>query len=148
MEIYNSTIQPPPLLMDKLHGLDKLHKEKEDAWLSFWACFFMRVVVPFSIAGCFLIICLLVNLVRACWHATKLGWPGKLSKEEYDYLIKVFINHPDLKKRTKQPLLWVTKAFVPFEPLSELKGSKMDQLPNLHNAHKTVGTLEELLIMP
>ena len=148
MEIYNSTTQPPPSFMDKLHGLHKLQKEKEDAWLSFWACFFMRVVVPLSLVCCYFFICLLVNLVRVCWHATKLGWPGKLSEEEFDYLIKLFINHPDLKKRTKQPLLWVTKASETFAPLSELKGSKMDQLPNLHNAHKTVGTLEELLIMP
>ena len=141
--ICNSTTQPQSF-MDKLHG------EKADPWYCTptWAYLFVRVLVPLSLVCCYFFICLLVNLVRVCWHATKLGWPGKLSEEEFDYLIKLFINHPDLKKRTKQPLLWVTKASVPFAPLSELKGSKMDQLPNLHNAHKTVGTLEELLIMP
>ena len=146
MEICNSTTQPNPSFMDKLHG------EKADPWYdtSFWACFFVRVVVPFSIAGCYYFICFLVNLVRVCWLGTRLGWP-KLSKEEWVWRLVCLTdlpkNHPDLK-RTKQPLLWVTTASVPFAPLSELKGSKMDQLPNLLNTQKTVGTLEELLIMP
>ena len=150
MEIYNSTTQPPPSVMDKLHGLDKLRAEKAEAWLSFWACLLMRVGVPFLLVCCYFFICFLVHLVRVCWLGTRIGWGPKLiylSKDEFNYLIDLPKNHPDLK-RTKQPLLWVTKASVPFAPLSELKGSKMDQLPNLHNTHKTVGTLEELLIMP
>ena len=134
MEFYNSTTQPPPSFMDKLHG------EKADPWLSFWAFFLMRVGVPFLLAGCYFIIKSMVIGTRIGWH--------KLSKEEFDYLIDLPMNHPDLKKRTKQSLLWVTTASVPFAPLSELKGSKVDQLPNLLKTQKTVGTLEELLITP
>ena len=141
MDIFNSTTQPPPSFLDSLHG------EKADTWwLSFCAVFLIKIVVPFLLAGCYFLIKFLVNIV--CQPGPRLGW-SKLSKEEFDYLIDLPMNHPDLKrKQTKQPLLWVTKASVPFAPLSELKGSKMDQLPNLHNTHKTVGTLEELLIMP
>ena len=136
MEFYNSTTQPPPSFMDKLHG------ENADPYiaLSTWAFLFMRVGVPFLLAGCYFIIKSMVIGTRIGWH--------KLSKEEFDYLIDLPMNHPDLKKETKQPLLWVTTASVPFAPLSELKGSKVDQLPNLLKTQKTVGTLEELLIMP
>ena len=143
MEIYNSTTQPPPSFLDKFHG------ENVDPWYSFWGFFFMRVVVVFlPIAFYFLLACCYFFISFLCRFGTRIGWP-KLSKEEYDYLIDLPMNHPDLKrKRNKQPLLMVTTASVPFAPLSELKGSKMDQLPNLLNTHKTVGTLEELLIMP
>ena len=136
MEIYNSTTQPPPSFMDKLHG------EKADPWLTFWAFFFVRVVASFLLACCYLFICWLGTKVP--WLGTRLGQP-KLSKEEFDYLVDLPKNHPDLKQ-TKQ--LWVTAASVPFAPLSELKRPNMDQLPNLLNTHKTVSTLEELLIMP
>ena len=147
MEIYNSTTQPPPSFMDKLHG------EKADYWLSFWALFFMRVVVvsiylfvvPFLLVCCYCFISFLVNLVGVvCRLGTRLGWP-KLSKEEFDYLTDLPKKLPDLKQ-TKQ--LWITASSVPFAPLSELKGTKVDQSHNLLKTHKTVGTLEELLIMP
>ena len=137
MEFYNSTTQPPP------SSMDKHHEENADPWLSTWVFLFqlfMRVGVPFLLAGCYFII-------KSMVIGTIIGW-DKLSKEEFDYLIDLPMNHPDLKKRTKQPLLWVTTASVPFAPLSELKGSKVDQLPNLVKTQKTVGTLEELLIMP
>ena len=140
MEIYNSTTQPPPSFLDKFHG------ENVDPWYSFWGFFFMRVVVVFlPIAFYFLLACCYFFISFLCRLGTRIGGP-KLSKEEFDYLIDLPMNHPD--KRTKQPLLWVTKASVPFAPLSDLKGPKVDQLHNLLNTHKTVSTLEELLIMP
>ena len=61
--------------------------------------------------------------------------------------------NPELKRNYQDSLIWVTTAsHLLAAPLKSkmtwLKGPKLDQLPNLFNTPKSVGTLEELLIMP
>ena len=81
----------------------------------------------------------------ARWYKNKDPW-------FFDAPVKSKGN-PELKRNYQDSLLWVTTASHPLAaPLKSkmtwLKGPKLDQLPNLFNTPKSVGTLEELLIMP
>ena len=61
--------------------------------------------------------------------------------------------NPELKRNYQDSLIWVTTAShslaAPLKSkMTGLTGPKKDQLSNLFNTPKSVGTLEELLIMP
>ena len=155
MEIYNSTTQPPPFVITERPPFFN--------WSDpFWCIFFGSRFIFFV----FLLSCMLAWALFICsiWLGTRLGW---CSKSTLETLSSIFAESPETKalfesfkaslekpdKSQGKPELQQTYQFnllaAPLKSnMTWLKGPKVDQLPNLFSTPKTVGTLEELLIMP
>ena len=114
------------------------------AWFLWWIIFGSRFIIFGCIIAFYLFVCLF-------WIGKVLGrWYIKNKDSWFFDVPPKSKGNPKLKQNYQ---LWVTTASHPLAaPLKSkmtwLKGPKVDQLPNLFNTPKSVGTLEELLIMP
>ena len=115
--------------------------------LIWWIIFGSRFIIFGCIIAFYLFVCLfLIGKVLGRWYIkNKDSWVFDVPAKSK--------GNPKLKQNYQHSLLWVTTASHPSAaPLKSkmtwLKGPKLDQLPNLFNTPKSVGTLEELLIMP
>jgi hypothetical protein len=123
-----------------------------------WLLMGSRLIIYSCIIAFYIIVCLyFIGRELAKWYknepwlfSVKSKGNPELKRNYQDSLTKV---NPELKRNYQDSLIWVTTASHPLAaPLKSkmtcLKGPKMDQLPNLFNTPKSVGTLEELLIIP
>ena len=111
-----------------------------------WILFGSRLIIYGCIITFMLSCCLFLigKEIRRCYK-NKVPW-------YFDVPVKSKGN-PELKRNYQDSLLWVTTASHPLtaplkSKMTGLTGPKKDQLSNLFNTPKSVGTLEELLIMP
>ena len=144
MEIYNSTTQPPPFVITERPPFFN--------WSDpFWCIFFGSRFIIFG----FLLSCMIAWAVFICslWLGSRLGW---CSKSTFETFLSIFEESPESKaefeSQGKHKLQQTYQSNLLAAPLKSnmtwLKGPKVGQLPNLFSTPKTVGTLEELLIMP
>ena len=155
MEIYNSTTQPPPFVITERPPFFN--------WSDpFWCIFLGSRLIIFG----FLLSCMIAWAVFICslWLGSRLGWCSKSTLKEFLSIcaekpkskaefesFKASLEKAD-KSQDKPELQQTYQSNLTAAPLKSnmtwLKGPKVDHLPNRFSTPKTVGTLEELLIMP
>lgn len=100
-----------------------------------WLIFGSRLIIYGCIIAFYLLVCLFfIGKVLRRWCKSKAK--PKLKQNYQDSMLRFVTtaSHP-LAAPLKSKMTW-------------LAGPKVDQLPNLFDTPKSVGTLEELLIMP
>ena len=155
MEIYNSTTQPPPFVITERPPFFQ--------WSNpVWFIFIGSRCIMIGFVGSCMIAWALIGF--SLWLGTRLGWCSKSTLKEFLSIcaekpkskaefesFKASLEKAD-KSQDKPELQQTYQSNLTAAPLKSnmtwLKGPKVDQLPNLFTTAKTVGTLEELLIMP
>ena len=136
MEIYNSTTQSPPF---DITERPPFFNWSDPSW-----CFIIgsRVIIIGFLLSCMIVWALFICSLLL---GERLGWCSKGTLETF---LSFFAESPKSKGELQQTYQSNLLAAPLKSNMTWLKGPKVDQLPNLFITPKTVGTLEELLIMP
>ena len=141
MEIYNSTTQPPPFVIRE-------HPPFFNWSNPGWCIFFGSRVIIFGFLGSCFIACILFIMAWILFERiSSIFAESPKSKTEFESF-KSSLEKPDKSQGKPELQQTYQSNLLAASNMTWLKGPKVDQLPNLFSTPKTVGTLEELLIMP